>query len=90
MAALISKHIGKGLVRRCDGACHFATQSVCNCVCGGRYHGLGSTAKAAAAIAADYGHSHGSLADPELRAIFEGARVTAEIRLEAKRLAATV
>jgi hypothetical protein len=39
-------------------------------------------------IASDYARSSGKLADPELRAIFDGAHVDVAIRLEARRLAA--
>jgi len=30
--------------RRCDAKCHNATTPVCDCVCGGRYHGQGKQA----------------------------------------------
>lgn len=26
--------------RRCDARCHWATGDECQCVCGGRYHGV--------------------------------------------------
>ncbi len=29
--------------RRCDGTCHNAKHSTCVCICGGRYHGKGTT-----------------------------------------------
>ena len=27
--------------RRCDAKCHNATNSTCNCICGGKNHGVG-------------------------------------------------
>lgn len=27
--------------RRCDAKCHDATAGDCDCICGGRYHGVG-------------------------------------------------
>jgi len=27
-------------LRRCDARCHNAAQPKCDCICGGRYHGL--------------------------------------------------
>lgn len=29
--------------RRCDGTCHNARRPVCVCICGGRYHGKGTS-----------------------------------------------
>lgn len=29
--------------RRCDSSCHTAKRPACRCICGGRYHGLGSS-----------------------------------------------
>jgi hypothetical protein len=32
--------------RRCDAKCHTATEPECDCICGGAYHGCGSSAVA--------------------------------------------
>ena len=29
--------------RRCDSSCHRARKPKCRCICGGRYHGVGSS-----------------------------------------------
>lgn len=40
--------------QRCDARCHEGDpSSTCTCVCGGRYHGLTSTERASAKLAAD-------------------------------------
>jgi len=41
MTTLISVHNSDGLVGRCDARCHDATSEDCDCVCGGRNHGVG-------------------------------------------------
>ena len=28
-----------GKTRRCTGACHYARQEKCTCICGGKFHG---------------------------------------------------
>lgn len=40
--------------RRCDATCHTARQPKCNCICGGRYHGRGSSAAAQEALTEDW------------------------------------
>lgn len=39
--------------RRCDAKCHNAKESGCTCVCGGRYHGAGSSREAQELLQAD-------------------------------------
>ncbi len=41
MATLIAISTADGLVGRCDARCYEATCSVCECICGGRNHGVG-------------------------------------------------
>lgn len=41
MATLISVHNSEGLVGRCDARCHDAKDPGCDCICGGRNHGVG-------------------------------------------------
>lgn len=40
--------------RRCDGTCHKAKRPECTCICGGRYHGKGSSEAAQEALTADW------------------------------------
>lgn len=40
--------------RRCDARCHTAKAPVCDCVCGGRYHGVGSSAAAQEQLTRDW------------------------------------
>lgn len=42
MTTLITVHNSNGFVGRCDAKCHDAIYPDCNCVCGGRNHGVGS------------------------------------------------
>jgi hypothetical protein len=39
--------------RRCDATCHEAKGPRCECVCGGRYHGCGSSDKAKQLVTED-------------------------------------
>ena len=41
MATLISWRSSGGSQGRCDAKCHNAETPVCDCMCGGRYHGAG-------------------------------------------------
>ena len=41
MTALIAVYSSSGLAGRCDAKCYEATCTVCECVCGGRNHGMG-------------------------------------------------
>ena len=41
MATLIAVYTSDGLVGRCDARCYLATQSDCDCICGGGNHGAG-------------------------------------------------
>lgn len=42
MTTLITVSNSSGVVGRCDAKCHDATHPVCDCVCGGANHGVGS------------------------------------------------
>ena len=41
MTTLIAISTSSGLVGRCDAKCYEATCPVCECICGGRNHGVG-------------------------------------------------
>jgi len=41
MTTLIAVSTSSGLAGRCDAKCYEATCTVCECVCGGRNHGMG-------------------------------------------------
>jgi len=41
MTTLIVVSTSQGLAGRCDAKCYEATCTVCECVCGGRNHGMG-------------------------------------------------
>lgn len=55
MTTLISVRYGGGATRRCDSNCYDATSKKCDCVCGGRNHGVG-LGKAAANVRDDAKH----------------------------------
>jgi hypothetical protein len=40
--------------RRCDAKCHTATSPDCDCICGGRYHGAGSSDVAQERLTTDW------------------------------------
>lgn len=40
--------------RRCDGTCHNAKKPKCSCICGGRYHGAGSSEAAQEQLTKDW------------------------------------
>ncbi len=40
--------------RRCDATCHKATKPECACICGGRYHGRGSSEAAQEQLTKDW------------------------------------
>jgi len=42
MTVIMSETSG-GRTRRCDSRCHTARGPKCRCICGGRYHGCGSS-----------------------------------------------
>lgn len=52
MAAIMIVGHGTG-ARSCDAICHRAKPGSCGCVCGGRYHAIGSSELARSAFAAD-------------------------------------
>lgn len=41
MTTLVSVYNSEGLVGRCDAKCHDAAETACDCICGGRNHGVG-------------------------------------------------
>lgn len=41
MATLISQHNSDGCVGRCDAKCYNAKGRECDCICGGKNHGVG-------------------------------------------------
>lgn len=41
MATLIAVYNSEGCQGRCDARCYEATSSDCDCICGGRNHGVG-------------------------------------------------
>ena len=41
MSTLIAVYNSEGCVGRCDGRCYDATEPECDCICGGRNHGVG-------------------------------------------------
>ena len=40
--------------RRCDATCHKAKKPKCACICGGRYHGTGSSGAAQEQLTRDW------------------------------------
>lgn len=42
MTTVIAVYTSDGCVGRCDARCHEAASSDCDCVCGGRLHGVGA------------------------------------------------
>lgn len=40
--------------RRCDASCHAAKRPGCRCICGGRYHGVGSSEAAQEQLTKDW------------------------------------
>lgn len=43
----------RGGARRCDATCHKAKEPRCSCICGGRYHGSGSSSSAHSMLVRD-------------------------------------
>lgn len=41
MSTLIAVYNSEGCVGRCDAKCYEATGGSCDCICGGRNHGVG-------------------------------------------------
>ena len=41
MTTVLAVYNGEGCVGRCDAKCHEATTRECDCICGGRNHGIG-------------------------------------------------
>ena len=42
MTTAIAVYTSEGCVGRCDARCHDAVSRDCDCICGGRLHGVGS------------------------------------------------
>jgi len=42
VTTLISVYNSEGCIGRCDARCHEATQPECDCICGGKNHGMGA------------------------------------------------
>lgn len=42
MTTAIAVYNSEGCVGRCDAKCHNATAPECDCICGGRLHGVGA------------------------------------------------
>ena len=42
MTTAIAVYTSSGCVGRCDARCHEAVSPVCDCICGGRLHGVGA------------------------------------------------
>jgi hypothetical protein len=42
MTTVLAVYNGEGCVGRCDARCHEARTPECDCICGGRYHGVGA------------------------------------------------
>lgn len=45
---------GLGKNQRCDATCHKAKRPRCGCICGGRYHGCGSSEAAQQQLTRDW------------------------------------
>lgn len=45
---------GQGSNQRCDATCHRARKPKCVCICGGRYHGRGSSEAAQQQLTRDW------------------------------------
>jgi len=42
MVTVLAVYNSAGCVGRCDALCHNAAKSECDCICGGRNHGIGT------------------------------------------------
>jgi len=71
MSTVITAKRDGDIVRRCDATCHDAKGCDCQCVCGGRFHGVG-TESAQREVSENWRELAG-----ELRAEGEGALVRA-------------
>ncbi len=56
MATIMAQYGAGGGVkgRRCDATCHRAKKPKCACICGGRYHGKGSSESAQGQLTKDW------------------------------------
>lgn len=55
MSTAIAVYNSEGCVGRCDARCHTATEADCDCICGGRLHGVGSSAAAITGLTEEMG-----------------------------------
>ncbi len=53
-ATIMTAHNSEGCYGRCDARCHKAAHPDCDCICGGRYHGVGSSKKAQEMLTDDW------------------------------------
>lgn len=53
MATIMTAGNSQG-TRRCDASCHTARKPKCACICGGRYHGTGSSEKSQDLLTRDW------------------------------------
>lgn len=51
---IVAVYNSDGCVGRCDAHCHEAQEPKCRCICGGRYHGRGSSRAAQEALTEDW------------------------------------
>lgn len=51
---IIAVYNSSGCVGRCDAHCHEALEPHCVCICGGKYHGAGSSQAAQKALTEDW------------------------------------
>jgi hypothetical protein len=41
MSTVVAVYTSSGCIGRCDAKCHDAKETECDCICGGRNHGVG-------------------------------------------------
>jgi len=51
---IMTEGSNSGERRRCDATCHKARHPACACICGGRYHGKGSSEAAQEQLTKDW------------------------------------
>lgn len=83
MTTAIAVYTSSGCVGRCDAKCHNAREPECDCICGGRLHGVGSSS----AIAVNTADLLGEIAAAgELSAFAERHNLDADELYMAQRL----
>lgn len=78
MATVLAVYDSDGCVGRCDARCHDAYLPACDCICGGRNHGVG----VARAVANTREHVE-QLVGPEALAAFNHRHMLNATRVEA-------